>query len=95
MMIQVVVFSQWTSMLDLVETGLKRADILRTERQRDEKSASSNSFREAYRYRRLDGTMSQAQRTAALQTFNENDDVRILLVSLRSADFSRCVYLTL
>ncbi|KAL2753446.1 hypothetical protein ACRALDRAFT_2111359 [Sodiomyces alcalophilus JCM 7366] len=56
-----VVFSTWTSHLDLIQMGLDSAGIT---------------------YTRLDGTMSRAARTAAMDTFRENPSVEVILVSI-------------
>jgi SNF2 family DNA or RNA helicase len=59
-----IVFSQWTSMLDLLEIPLKKGH---------------------YHYRRLDGTMTVAQRERAIEEFEKKDDVLVLVVSLKAA----------
>ncbi|PMB70570.1 putative SWI/SNF-related matrix-associated actin-dependent regulator of chromatin subfamily A member 3-like 1 [Beauveria bassiana] len=56
-----VVFSGWTSHLDLIELALKSAGISFT---------------------RLDGTMSRASRTTAMDKFREDDSVHVILVSI-------------
>ena len=61
--IKVVIFSQWTSMLDIIENAL-------------------NSVH--YKFRRLDGTMNQTSRAQSINQFNNDNDVRILLISLRA-----------
>ena len=61
---KVIVFSQWTSMLDLLEVPLKKG---------------------RYHYRRLDGTMTVAQRERAIEEFERKDDVWVLVVSLKAA----------
>lgn len=61
---KVIVFSQWTSMLDLLEVPLKAA---------------------RYPFRRLDGTMSVAQREKAVMDFEGRPEVFVLLVSLKAA----------
>lgn len=61
---KVIVFSQWTSMLDLLELPFKRL---------------------RYNYRRLDGTMTIAQRERAVADFEGRPEVFILLVSLKAA----------
>ncbi|KAK4537825.1 hypothetical protein CDCA_CDCA14G3850 [Cyanidium caldarium] len=71
-----VVFSQWTSMLDVLEVALRRANAA--------------AGRERIRYRRLDGSLSQRQRVAALTAFAVDDpaavhtEVNVLLVSLKA-----------
>ncbi|KAF5843373.1 P-loop containing nucleoside triphosphate hydrolase protein [Dunaliella salina] len=61
---KVIVFSQWTSMLDLLELPLGAA---------------------RFNFRRLDGTMSVAQRERAIIDFEDQPDVLVLLVSLKAA----------
>ncbi|GLC43495.1 hypothetical protein PLESTM_001479400 [Pleodorina starrii] len=61
---KVIVFSQWTSMLDLLEIPLKKAKI---------------------QFRRLDGTMTVANRERAIQDFESKLEVMVLLVSLKAA----------
>jgi len=61
---KVIVFSQWTSMLDLLELPLTAA---------------------RFGFRRLDGTMSVAQRERAIIDFEDQPDVLVLLVSLKAA----------
>ncbi|KAJ2906319.1 hypothetical protein MKZ38_002035 [Zalerion maritima] len=56
-----IVFSAWTTHLDLIEHSLKKANISFT---------------------RLDGTMSLKQRTAAINTFREDESIHLILVSI-------------
>ncbi|KAH9887104.1 SNF2 family N-terminal domain-containing protein [Xylariomycetidae sp. FL2044] len=56
-----VVFSTWTSHLDLIEIALDKARI---------------------RYTRLDGKLSRAARTAAMDSFREDRSIRVILVSI-------------
>ncbi|RYP73707.1 hypothetical protein DL771_003420 [Monosporascus sp. 5C6A] len=56
-----VVFSAWTSHLDLIQIALDNVGI---------------------RYTRLDGKMSRAARTNAMDTFREDDSVHVILVSI-------------
>ncbi|KOS18296.1 Helicase-like transcription factor [Escovopsis weberi] len=56
-----VVFSGWTSHLDLIEIALKEANISFT---------------------RLDGSMSRTARTAAMDSFRDDDQVQVILVSI-------------
>ena len=59
-----IVFSQWTSMLDLIEIPLKR---------------------EGFSFLRLDGTLSQKERTEVLRKFTSSSSAAsILLISLRA-----------
>jgi SNF2 family DNA or RNA helicase len=55
---QVIVFSQWTGMLDLLEIPLKKG---------------------RYGYRRLDGSMTIAQREKAITDFEQRQEVRGLV----------------
>ena len=59
-----IVFSQWTSMLDLVEVPLTQA---------------------GFRFRRLDGSMTVAQRDKALEDFRTDPTVEVMLMSLKAA----------
>lgn len=61
--IKTIVFSQWTTMLDLVELRL-RAD--------------------GVPFVRLDGSMTQAAREAAIRSFNTDADVRVFLISMKA-----------
>uniref|UniRef100_A0A061QS03 Atp-dependent helicase-like n=2 Tax=Tetraselmis sp. GSL018 TaxID=582737 RepID=A0A061QS03_9CHLO len=61
---KVLVFSQWTSMLDLLEAPLRDAGI---------------------NFRRLDGTMSVAQREAAVEDFKADPQVMVMIMSLKAA----------
>ncbi|PTB70602.1 hypothetical protein BBK36DRAFT_1107117 [Trichoderma citrinoviride] len=56
-----VVFSGWTSHLDLIELALKEADI---------------------RFTRLDGSMTRQARTAAMDTFRDDPNIHVILVSI-------------
>lgn len=58
-----IVFSFFTSMLDLIEPFLRRHNL---------------------RYTRYDGAMRNDAREASLESLRKNDDVRILLCSLRA-----------
>jgi len=58
-----IIFSQWTTMLNLVETTLKTAN---------------------YKFERLDGSMVQAQRTVAINSFSNDPDVKIFLISMKA-----------
>ena len=59
-----IVFSQWTSMLDIVEESLRENKFL---------------------FRRLDGTMSVSARQKAIEEFTNNNEVIVILVSLKAA----------
>lgn len=56
-----VVFSGWTSHLDLIELALKEANI---------------------KFTRLDGSMTRQARTAAMDTFREDRNIHVILVSI-------------
>ncbi|KAG4220947.1 hypothetical protein PC116_g30574, partial [Phytophthora cactorum] len=56
-----VVFSAWTSHLDLIQIALDNVGI---------------------KYTRLDGKMSRTARTAAMDTFREDNSVHVILVSI-------------
>ncbi|KAL7818824.1 SNF2 family N-terminal domain-containing protein [Trichoderma aethiopicum] len=56
-----VVFSGWTSHLDLIELALKEANI---------------------KFTRLDGSMTRQARTAAMDTFREDPNIHVILVSI-------------
>jgi len=58
-----IIFSQWTTMLDLVETTLKTAN---------------------YKFVRLDGSLAPAQRTVAINTFSNDPDVKVFLISMKA-----------
>jgi len=58
-----IIFSQWTTMLNLVEITLKTAN---------------------YKFERLDGSMLQAQRTAAINSFSTDPNIKIFLISMKA-----------
>ncbi|CAI9109535.1 OLC1v1009370C1 [Oldenlandia corymbosa var. corymbosa] len=60
-----IMFSQWTSMLDLVEKDLRDTGL---------------------KYRRLDGTMSLVARDVAVEDFNTNPEVDVMLMSLKAGN---------
>lgn len=60
---KIIVFSQWTGMLDLIQAQVQQE----------------------FQCRRLDGSMSVTQRSAAISDFSTNPAVTILLVSLKAA----------
>lgn len=62
-----IMFSQWTSFLDLLEVPLER------------------EFTRSY-YRRFDGTMKPDERNAVVQEFMQNDDVKLLILSLKAGN---------
>ena len=80
---KVVIFSQWTSMLDLIEVAIQRKQrqILQSNSSAHNLSTSS-SHTYLYNHRRLDGTMSRVDRAKAVSDFG-TPDVDILLISLR------------
>lgn len=59
--IKSVVFSGWTSHLDLIQIALEDQKI---------------------RFARLDGKMTRAKRTSALEVFRDDPEVRVILVSI-------------
>ncbi|KAJ3391286.1 hypothetical protein HDU84_006202 [Entophlyctis sp. JEL0112] len=58
-----IVFSQWTSVLDLLQTPLQNA---------------------GFKFKRLDGKMSRAERNDAMQSFKTDPKVTVLLISLKA-----------
>jgi SNF2 family DNA or RNA helicase len=74
---KVVLFSQWTSMLDVVEVLLDR------EQERAERDSDARAKGVSFRYARLDGSQSRAAQHTSLSRFSADDDsVSILLLSL-------------
>ncbi|GBG30904.1 DNA repair protein RAD5B [Hondaea fermentalgiana] len=61
--IKVLIFSQWTKMLDMVERGLRELDMTSA---------------------RLDGSLTQKRRQAAIDQFNTDPKCNIFLVSLKA-----------
>lgn len=82
---KIVIFSQWTTMLDLIQTAIK----IKTEEYHSSianciDTAADKAIYMGYKcFQRLDGSMNQEQRSKALHAFNNNSNCRILLVSLR------------
>ena len=60
-----IVFSQFTSLLDLLEIPISKA---------------------GFSYRRYDGGMSASKRNQALIDFQDDDNIKILLVSLKAGN---------
>lgn len=58
-----IVFSQWTSMLDLLQDPLTHA---------------------GFKFVRLDGTMTQAQREVSISTFKKETDCLVFLISMKA-----------
>jgi SNF2 family DNA or RNA helicase len=58
-----IIFSQWTTMLDLLEGPLRRS---------------------SHKFVRLDGRMSRAERTMAMERFKKDPNITIMLVSLKA-----------
>lgn len=58
-----IVFSQWTSFLDLLQIPLSRQN---------------------FKYVRLDGTLSQAQREKVIKEFGSNPKILVMLISLKA-----------
>jgi SNF2 family DNA or RNA helicase len=74
---KVVLFSQWTSMLDVVEVLLDR------EQERAERDPDARAKGVSFNYARLDGSQSRAAQHTSLSRFSADDDsVSILLLSL-------------
>ncbi|KAI9084982.1 hypothetical protein K1719_032974 [Acacia pycnantha] len=63
--VKAIVFSQWNSMLDLVERALEEFSIT---------------------YRRLDGTMTLVARDNAVEDFNTDPEVIVMLMSLKAGN---------
>lgn len=61
--VKVLVFSQWTKMLDMIERSLNEEGISNT---------------------RLDGSLTQAKRKAAIDRFNSDNECNVFLVSLKA-----------
>jgi len=59
-----VIYSQWTSYLDIIQ------QVLQTQ---------------GHGVCRIDGSMTTEERTEALASFNDNDDIRFILCSLKAA----------
>eukprot|EP00698_Gefionella_okellyi_P026308 TRINITY_DN9965_c0_g2_i1.p1 TRINITY_DN9965_c0_g2~~TRINITY_DN9965_c0_g2_i1.p1 ORF type:complete len:867 (+),score=151.98 TRINITY_DN9965_c0_g2_i1:209-2809(+) len=60
---KIVVFSQWTSFLDLLEAGLSDAGIV---------------------HLRFDGSMSSTKQNEVLETFRQQADIPVILISLHA-----------
>jgi len=60
-----IVFSQFTSLLDLLEIPISRKGVS---------------------YRRYDGGMSSAKRNQSLMDFQDDPDIKVLLVSLKAGN---------
>jgi len=60
---KVVVFSQWTSMMNIIQTVLNKENI---------------------KFTRLDGSMTQVQRTNSLNLFAQNPEINLILLSLKA-----------
>ena len=58
-----VVFSQWTSFLNILQTCLNQASV---------------------KHVRLDGQMNSANRAKALKSFEDDDSVKVFLISLKA-----------
>jgi len=69
---KVVVFSQWTSMLDILQNCLSLD------------STTAANGQTPVSYRRLDGSMSQQDRSKAISQFNTDNKVQVLLLSLKA-----------
>ena len=74
---KLIIFSQWTSMLTIIEQELDaRAAVAVT--------SGSSLLNLSWKYCRLDGSLSQAARTKVLTTFQKENDVGIILISLKA-----------
>jgi SNF2 family DNA or RNA helicase len=60
-----IIFSQFTSLLDLVEVPLSQTNL---------------------KYRRYDGGMSSSKRNDALMEFQDDESIKVLLVSLKAGN---------
>ena len=84
---KVVIFSQWTSMMDLIELAIQSHNSRFSETEQLDNSTSLSAAEASgpvrYVFTRLDGTMSQQQREIAVSRFNKDVDVNIFLVSLK------------
>lgn len=87
---KVVIFSQWTSMMDLIELAIQSHNSRILDATLfDNSSANTTAAAEGaprpvrYVFSRLDGTMSQQQREIAVSKFNKDVEVNIFLVSLK------------
>jgi len=93
---KVVIFSQWTSMLDLVGHSIQERFGWSAETDNCNENTNRNNKRlktssgyspggdsRGIQQVRFDGSMSQQQRLSALQAFNEDPAVRVLLISLK------------
>lgn len=86
--VKIVIFSQWTSMLDVIEDALRKRAA---EAVQKIKSVSVNNRKpqevsagNSYGFCRLDGSMSQSVRDKALLKFMNDSSTRIILISLRA-----------
>jgi SNF2 family DNA or RNA helicase len=62
---KILVFSQFTTLLDLMEIPLRRAEI---------------------KYVRYDGSMTAAERTKATEHFRQEDDIKVMILSLKAGN---------
>lgn len=88
---KVVIFSQWTSMMDLIELKFQSHNSKIGNQQEANNTSTANKM-ESIRlnFTRLDGTMSQQQREVAVSKFNKDNDVNVFLVSLRLVVLFEC-----
>jgi len=78
-----VVFSQFTSFLDLIQIPLNLSGIKVTRQSKNEHFLKRRS-NVHQQYLRLDGTMSQQTRETALASFNSDNETQVFLISLRA-----------
>ena len=74
---KIVIFSQWTTMLDLIGISIERKAIAF-------KQLFPNKINPYDCFERLDGTMNNNQRASTLRHFNNKANCKILLVSLKA-----------
>ncbi|ELR10812.1 SNF2 family protein [Acanthamoeba castellanii str. Neff] len=77
-LIKSVIFSQWTSTLDLVEIALKKAGYAAQSSARWKGARAHNSFL------RLDGSMSAPEREKVIATFYADPQAKVILISLKA-----------
>ncbi len=83
---KVVIFSQWTSMLDLLESAInqKYQSPHQTDQPNKRQRTSLNLFEDhPIKVIRFDGSMSQSQRSSAIEVFYDDPRAKIFLVSLK------------
>ena len=73
-----IVFSQWTSMLDIIANALKRSGVFVVF------SLLTGVCRDSILFTRLDGTMTHAQRDHAMDRFQNDPFCRVFLISMKA-----------